>query len=120
MCREDERKRTADDVSENGSDVVETRDGWDLWDQAWRVPVYWPGDNRYKGGVILITGSCVERGNLRRDAKGESEGGSTAEGRVPMHDVGTDRFGVAMKPSNLGGAKGSDRPAKDCGQPETG
>ena len=67
-----------------------------------------------------MAGSCVERGNLRCDAKGEPEGGSTAEGRVPMHDAGTDGAVVAKKSGNADGAKGPDRPAKDRGQPETG
>jgi hypothetical protein len=37
-----------------------------------------------------------------------------------MRDTGTDGFVVATKPSNAGGAKGPDLPAKDVGQPATG
>lgn len=67
-----------------------------------------------------MAGSCVERGNLRRDDKGEPEGGSTAEGRVPMHGAGADGFAVVMKPGNAGRAKGPDHLANDDSQPEKG
>ena len=44
-----------------GIDGIETEglvcpEGW-----AWRVPVYWPGGARRRGGVSLICGSCTER-----------------------------------------------------------
>jgi hypothetical protein len=67
-----------------------------------------------------MAGSCMERGNLCRDAKGEPEGGSTAEGRVPMRGVGADGIAVVMKPGNAGGAKGPDHLANDRSQPEQG
>lgn len=89
-------------------------------DKAQRQPADWLGGNRYLGGAIPTTGSCAERGNLCPDAKGELRSGKTVRGRVPMRDTGTDGFVVAMKPSNAGGAKGPDLPAKDIGQPATG
>src|ERR1700720_1040448 len=76
--------------------------------------------NRYRGGAIPMTGSCAERGNLCCDAKGEPGGGGPAKGRVPMRGTGTDGFVVAARPSNSGGAKGPDLPAKEIGQPATG
>ena len=62
----------------------------------------------------------MERGNLRRDAKGAPEDGRPVEGRVPMHGAGADGFAVVMKPGNAGGAKEPDLLAKDGGQPEMG
>lgn len=102
------------------SGVVETRGDTTSWDQARREPVYWPGGNRCRGGVIPMAGSCAEHGNLRRDAKGDPKGGGPAEGRVPMRDAGADGFVIVMRPGNTGGAKGPDLPAKVTRQPETG
>jgi hypothetical protein len=82
--------------------------------------IYWPSGNRCLDGAIPTAGSCVERGNLRHDAKGVPEDGRPVEGRVPMHGAGADGFVVVMKPGNAGGAKGPDLPAKDGGQPEMG
>ena len=101
-------------------DVVETKGATFLWDQARRKPADWPGGNRYRGGAIPMTGSCAERGNLCCDAKGDPEGGGPAKGRVPTRGTGTDGFVVAARPSNSGGAKGPDLPAKEIGQPATG
>src|SRR5262249_52376282 len=101
-------------------DVVETRSGSHSWDKAQRKPADWLGGNRYLGGAIPITGSCAERGNLCPDAKGDLRSGRTVRGRVPMRGAGTDGFVVAVTPSNAGGAKGPDLPAKDVGQPATG
>lgn len=102
------------------SDAVETKGASNLWDEARRKPAYWPGGNRYRGGAIPSAGSCAERGNLRRDAKGDPEGGRPADGRVPMRGAGADGFVVVMKPGNSGGAKEPDLPAKDRGQPARG
>jgi hypothetical protein len=38
-----------------------TRDG------VWRVPMYWPGGVRHRGGVNLICGSCRERWKVGAD-----------------------------------------------------
>ena len=40
--------------------------------------------------------------------------------RVPMRVTGADQLVVAEKSRNGDGAKGLDRPAKQCGQPEIG
>ena len=101
-------------------DVAETKGARFLWDEARQKPADWSGGDRYLGGAIPRTGSCAERGNLCRDAKGDPEGGGPAEGRVPTRGTGADGFVVATKPSNAGGAKGPDLPVKDNGQPVTG
>jgi hypothetical protein len=118
--QEGERKRTADEASKTSTDVVETKGSTLPWEQAYREPGYWMGDDRCRGGAILMAGSYTERGNLCRDAKGEPESGSTAEGRVPMHGAGADGFAVVMKPGNAGGAKGPDHLANDNSQPAMG
>jgi hypothetical protein len=82
--------------------------------------ICWPSGNRCLDGAIPMAGSCVERGNLRHDAKGDPEDGRPVEGRVPMQGAGADGFAVVMKPGNAGGAKGPDLLAKDEGQPEMG
>ena len=52
-------------------DVVETRLLLLAWDEARRMPVDCPSGDRREGGVRPVHGSCVERGNLRLDAKGD-------------------------------------------------
>jgi hypothetical protein len=34
---------------------------------AWRIPVYWPGGARRRGGVSLVCGSCTEREKVSVD-----------------------------------------------------
>jgi hypothetical protein len=36
-------------------------------DGVWRVPMYWPGGVRHRGGVNLICGSCRERWKVGAD-----------------------------------------------------
>ena len=40
--------------------------------------------------------------------------------KAEYRGTGTDGFVVAARPSNSGGAKGPDLPAKEIGQPATG
>lgn len=101
-------------------DVAETGGGPHSWDRAQRKPADWLGGNRYLGGAIPMTGSCAERRNLCPDAKGDLRSGRTVRSRVPMRGTGTDGFVVAVKLSNVGGAKGPDLLAKGVGQPATG
>ncbi len=59
-------------------------------------------------------------GTERPDAKGEVRGDEPRRARVPMRDAGADRFVVAMKPGNAGGAKGPACPASSMRQPFKG
>ena len=52
-------------------DVAETRLQLLAWDGARRVPADCPSGDRHEDGVRPARGSCVERGNLRFDAKGD-------------------------------------------------
>ena len=52
-------------------DVVETRLPLLAWDEARRAPAYCSSGDRHGDGVRPVRGSCVERGNLRLDAKGD-------------------------------------------------
>jgi hypothetical protein len=52
-------------------DVVETRLQLLAWDEARRVPADCPSGDRHEDGVRPARGSCVERGNLCLDAKGD-------------------------------------------------
>lgn len=36
-------------------------------DEAWRVPAYWPGGVRRRGGVSPVCGICTERGKADRE-----------------------------------------------------
>jgi hypothetical protein len=70
-------------------DVAETRGGPHPWDGARRKPADWPGGNRYLGGAIPTTGSCVERGPRcegrppkRRNRKEQSTDAGHRDGRV--------------------------------------
>jgi hypothetical protein len=51
--------------------VVETRLLLLAWERARRVPADCPSGDRHEDGVRPARGSCVERGNLRLDAKGD-------------------------------------------------
>ncbi len=58
------RCRNRRNVAETGLQLL-ARDG------ARRVPADRPGGDRHKDGVRPVSGSCVERGNLCSDAKGD-------------------------------------------------
>ena len=98
-------------------DVVETRLQLLAWDGARRVPADCPSGDRHEDGVRPARGSCVERGNLCLDAKGDLQVAVTIRSRVPMQGAGTDGSVRAMKPGNAGRAKGPDSPAEGGGQP---
>jgi len=44
---------------------------------VWRVPIYWPGGVRHRGGVTLVCGFRRERGKASADIgpRGEFGGG---------------------------------------------
>ena len=98
-------------------DVAETRLQLLAWDGARRVPADCPSGDRHEDGVRPARGSCVERGNLCLDAKGDLQVAGTIRSRVPMQGAGTDGSVRAMKPGNAGRAKGPDSPAEGGGQP---
>ena len=52
-------------------DVVKTRLQLLAWDGAQRVPADCLSGDRHEDGVRPVRGSCVERGNLCLDAKGD-------------------------------------------------
>src|ERR1051326_2981567 len=52
-----------------------------------------------------------------RSSKGVRQAAETARGRVPTRGTGTGRLVVAMKPGNVGGAKGADCSGSFDGQP---
>ena len=68
----------------------------------------------------LATGIFRERGNLSPRCQGRSSSGDPTRARVPMCGTGTDRLVVAEKVANVTGAKGSNHPAANIGQPAMG
>src|ERR1700722_18802587 len=89
------------------------------WDKSsgslligWTVPA----DKRREPG----SGFHAEHGNLALRCKGSDPSGDPARVRVPRRSAGADRFVVAKKPGNSGGAKGSGRPVSDVDQPARG
>ena len=98
-------------------DAIEIRPHVQAWDEARREPVYGPGDGRRRGGVNLIQAFAWNVGTEHPDVKGEVRGVVPRRASVPMRDAGADRFVVATKPGNAGGAKGPDRPVSGMDQP---
>jgi len=101
-------------------DVAETRLQSLAWDGARRKPADCPSGDRHEDGVRPARGSCVERGNLRLDAKGELQVEDPRGAEYRCEAQGRTGFVVAMKPGNAGGAKGPDSSAKGVGQPTEG
>ena len=101
-------------------DVIETRGKSLTWDKAWRQPVYCPGGDRHKGGMIVVRAQARNVGPCGADVKGEGQGDELTRPRVPMQHRGADRLIVAMNPGNAGGAKGASDSAKDMDQPAMG
>jgi hypothetical protein len=64
--REDERKRTADEVPKSGR-RHRNRGGEQVPGQAWQVPAYGPGGVRHEGGVSPVCGFYAERGKADHD-----------------------------------------------------
>ena len=69
-------------------------------------PVYCSGGVRHEGGVNLISGSCVERGNLSPRCEGRNSSGGPTRVRVPMRGTGAEQPVVAVKSMKVDGAKG--------------
>ncbi len=52
-------------------DVIETGLQLLVREKAWKVPAYWPSDDRHKDGVIPVQGLVRNVGTCGLDAKGE-------------------------------------------------
>jgi hypothetical protein len=68
----------------------------------------------------FASGFFRERGNLSLLCKGRNASGDPASMRVPKNSTGTDRLVVAVKVSNVTGAKGSDYSTVNVDQPGMG
>src|SRR5579863_6944463 len=80
------------------------------------APGRWPAQRRREPD----SGSSGERGNLPLRCQGRTPSGRPTRGRVPMRSGGTDQPVGAMKPSNVGGARGLNGPVLSEGQPAMG
>jgi hypothetical protein len=81
-----------------------TRDG------VWRVPMYWPGGVRHRGGVNLICGSCGERWKAGADMVSVWLAGAT--GSAPS---GRNREGLSTVAALAGGPSRSSWEASVMG-----
>jgi hypothetical protein len=81
-----------------------TRDG------VWRVPMYWPGGVRHRGGVNLICGSRRERWKVGADMVSVWLAGAT--GSAPS---GRNREGLSTVAARAGGPSRSSREAPVMG-----
>jgi hypothetical protein len=84
------------------------------------VPVDWLGGVRCEGGVTLFQALLRNVGTGRADVKGEIQVGNITRMSVPMRHTGAERLVLAMKRSNVRGAKGSCHSVLGVGQPERG
>lgn len=84
------------------------------------MPADWLGGVRCVGGVTLFQALLRNVGTGRADVKGEIQVGNTMRMSVPMWRTGAERPVVAMKRSNVRGAKGSRHSVLRVGQPERG
>jgi len=73
---------------------------------VWRVPIYWPGGVRHRGGVTLACGFRRERGKASADMvpvvnsagrEGVLRAAETVRSRVPLPRSLADRLVVVMK-----------------------
>ena len=116
----DERKRTAEDASKDpqttskpGSVPAPGNSMAETYLLAMRCPVYRRRESH--------PGFRTELENLVGDAKGKGTSGRPARPKVPMRQPGADCPVVAMKRSNVRGAKGVGHPRRDrFGQLATG
>jgi hypothetical protein len=90
-------------------DGIRTGLGSRTRDRVWRVPMYWPGGVRHRGGVNLICGSCRER--WKADADMVSVWLAGAIGSPPS---GRNREGLSTVAAPAGGRVGR---AHCCARP---
>ncbi len=79
-------------------------------DGVWRVPMYWPGGVRHRGGVNLVCGSCRERWKAGADMVSVWLAG--AIGSAPS---GRNREGLSTVAVLAGGPSRSSREAPVMG-----
>jgi hypothetical protein len=84
------------------------------------VPADWLGGVRCVGGVTLFQALLGNVGTSRLDAKGEVQVVNAIRTSVPMPSTGAEQLVVALKRSNVRGAKGLRHSVLDLGQPEKG
>ncbi len=84
------------------------------------MPADWLGDVRCEGGVTLFQALLGNVGTGRGDAKGEVQVGGTTRASVPMRHTGAEQLVVALKRSNVCGAKGLRHSVFIVGQPARG
>ena len=105
--REDERKRTADDVSKISEPTSEPGASPSSGIRLGGGPEYCPTGVRHKGGVSLIRAFLQNVRTCRRDAKGEGQAGRPrkAESTEAWHRGGAARSrdeGPVMGPDRRG------------------
>ena len=84
------------------------------------MPADWLGGVRCVGGVTLFQALLRNVGTGRVDVKGEIQVGNPTRISVPMWRTGAERPVVAMKRSNVRGAKGLRHSVLVMGQPARG
>ncbi len=84
------------------------------------MPVDWLGGVRCVGGVTLFQALLGNVGTCRLDAKGEVQVVNPTRTSVPMPGTGAEQLVVALKRSNVRGAKGLRHSVLALGQPEKG
>ncbi len=84
------------------------------------MPADWLGGVRCVGGVTLFQALLGNVGTCRVDVKGEVRVVNATRMRVPMPRTGAEQLVVAMKRSNVRGAKGLRHSVSRLGQPVRG
>ncbi len=84
------------------------------------MPADWLGGVRCVGGVTLFQASLGNVGTCRLDVKGEVQVVNPIRASVPMPGTGAEQLVVALKRSNVRGAKGLRHSVLALGQPEKG
>jgi hypothetical protein len=84
------------------------------------VPADWLDDVRCVGGVTLFQALFGNVGTCCLDVKGEVQVVNPTSMRVPMPSTGAEQPVVAMKRSNVCGAKGLRHSVLAVGQPVRG
>ena len=70
--------------------------GWP-WEEAWRVPAYWPGGARCVDDVSLVCCSCTEREKAGRDSVHLDHWSWWARGSVPTAATGGTEYRCAAR-----------------------
>ena len=84
------------------------------------MPADWLDGVRCRGGVTLFQALLGNVGTCRVDVKGEVQVVNAMRTSVPMPSTGAEQPGLAMKRSNVCGAKGLRHSVLAVSQPERG